>query len=113
MIQNKFMRLVIFFDLPTLTNQDKKEYRYLIKFLKENGFVRVQYSIYSKLCINSIATMTAKKRFEANCPVKGDIRYLVLTESQYQSIKAISKEYSLTEAITNNKRLLIIGGTNE
>ncbi len=111
MIQNKFMRLVIFFDLPTLTSHDKKEYRELIKFLKENGFIRVQYSIYSKLCINQQATITAKKRFEKNCPVKGDIRYLVLTEPQYQSIKSISKRHSLTEEITSSKRLLIIGGS--
>ncbi|MFV0382021.1 MAG: CRISPR-associated endonuclease Cas2 [Breznakia sp.] len=107
------MRLIIFFDLPVKTDQDKAEYRKLIKSLKEHGFIRIQYSIYSKLCINSIATITAKKKFEAYCPIKGDVRYLVLTETQYQSIKAISKEYSLTEAITNNNRLLIIGGDED
>ncbi|MFV0379956.1 MAG: CRISPR-associated endonuclease Cas2 [Anaerorhabdus sp.] len=107
------MRLLIFFDLPTKTELDKAEYRKLSKSLKEHGFIRLQYSVYSKLCINSMATITAKKKFESYCPVKGDVRYLVLTETQYQSIKPISKKYSLIEAITCNNRLLIIGGDND
>ncbi len=46
------MRLLLFFDLPTKTKQDLREYRSFVKYLKNDGYLRVQYSVYAKLCIN-------------------------------------------------------------
>ncbi|MFV0480206.1 MAG: CRISPR-associated endonuclease Cas2 [Anaerorhabdus sp.] len=106
------MRILVFFDLPTETSQDLKEYRKLTKFFKENGYLRIQYSIYCKLCINSNAAITARKKLEKNIPPKGDMRYLILSEMQYQSIKTITDKFSLNEAVTNRSRLLIIGGND-
>ncbi|UQT38679.1 CRISPR-associated endonuclease Cas2 [Acidaminococcus intestini] len=33
------MRLLVFFDLPTITAQDKREYRAFRKLLIKNGFL--------------------------------------------------------------------------
>ena len=110
---DKFMRLIVLFDLPTLTKTDVRNYRKFVKFLTSEGFIRVQYSVYCKLCINNDSIITYKKRLETNSPVDGDIRYLAITEKQYLGIKNINNTYSLEEQITNVDRTVIIGGMNE
>ena len=47
------MRVIVFFDLPTLTLEDKKEYRNFRKFLLKRGFAMMQESVYSKLALNT------------------------------------------------------------
>ncbi len=113
MKQNRYMRLIIFFDLPQNTAQEKKKYLKFRNFLKENGYIRIQYSIYCKLCINIHTLNTQKKYVEVNSPVQGDIRFLAISESQYQSIKNVNNTYSLQEKVTTADRILIIGEINE
>ena len=48
----RYMRLLVFFDLPTITSLDKKEYRQFRKFLIKDGFIMMQESVYSKLALN-------------------------------------------------------------
>ena len=113
MIRNSFMRLIVIFDLPTETKNDLRRYRKFVKYLTSNGFLRLQYSVYSKLCINSDSAKTASKRLKNNSPSKGDVRYLVITELQYQNIVNINNTYSLQESITTTDRTLLIGGMND
>lgn len=106
------MRLLIMFDLPTETKFDLREYRKFSKYLKNEGYIMIQYSVYCKLCINIDAAETAARRLEINAPFDGDIRYLIVTERQYQNIIKVHGEYSLQEKITTSARVLIIGGLN-
>lgn len=106
------MRLMIFFDLPVKTKPELKRYRDFVKFLKQEGYLRVQYSVYCKLCINSDAASTASKRLKDEAPKKGEVRYMVITERQYQNIISLGQKYNLQEAITTTDRTLMIGGMN-
>ena len=107
------MRLILMFDLPVETNHQKGAYRKFIKFLDQDGFIRIQYSVYCKLCINKDSAITESKRINSNAPSEGEVRYLIITENQYQSIKCINNDYDLQEAITTTDRTLIIGGFND
>ena len=107
------MRMIVFFDLPQKTKYDKEQYRKLIKVLKYNGFIMIQYSVYSKLCLNSFVAKKTKNGLERFTPKKGDVRYLIISEKQYQSIRSINNSYTIKEKVINRKRLLIIGGNNE
>ena len=89
MIFDNFMRLILFFDLPMVTKTDQRRYRKFIKFLTGDGYIMLQYSVYCKLCINNDSVKTYKKRLEDNSPSEGNIRYLIITENQYQGIKNI------------------------
>ena len=109
----RFMRLIVMFDLPMDTKKDKKIYRIFVKELISQGYIRIQYSIYCKLCINSDSAKTYAKRLLKITPQKGDVRYLVITENQYQSIVNINSTYSLQEAITTTDRTIMIGGMND
>ena len=48
----RYMRVIVFFDLPTETAEDKKEYRNFRKFLIKKGFLMLQESVYCKLALN-------------------------------------------------------------
>lgn len=43
----RYMRVLVFFDLPTLTLEDKREYRRFRKYLIETGFIMLQKSVWS------------------------------------------------------------------
>ena len=42
---NRFMRVMVFFDLPVKTKKDRKAYTDFRKFLIKDGFIMVQYSV--------------------------------------------------------------------
>lgn len=112
-MHSSFMRLIVIFDLPTETKTDLKNYRKFIKFLTNEGYLRIQFSVYSKLCINNDSAKTASKKVTKNAPTSGDIRYLIITETQYQGIVSINNKYTLQEAVTTTDRTLMIGGMND
>ena len=113
MIKNRFMRIILFFDLPITTVAGKREYRRFIKYLESDGFIRIQYSVFCKLCINTDSARTVSKRLMHECPKDGDIRFIIITESQYQSITNVNESYSLQELITMTDRCIVIGGMND
>ena len=86
---NKFMRIVIFFDLPTKTKAEVKAASKFRTFLKKDGYYMMQWSVYSRICNGTDAVEMHKKRLKANLPPKGSIRALTLTEKQYESIDII------------------------
>lgn len=110
---NNFVRMILMFDLPSITNKEKKIYRKFVKELIENGFIRIQYSIYSKLCINHDSVNTMAKRVKQFAPDDGNIRYLIITEKQYTNIVNINDTYSLQEQIETIDRTTIIGNMND
>lgn len=81
------MRIVIFFDLPTITARDSVEYRKFRKFLIKNGFIMMQESIYSRLVINRNSLALVKKKVKDNLPSGGNIQLLEVTEKQFASIE--------------------------
>lgn len=110
--QVRFMRLILFFDLPTETAYDRKEYRRFIKFLNNEGFMMLQYSVYCKLCINNDSAKTEEKRIKNEAPSDGNIRYLIISEGQYLRITNLNDTYSLQEKITTTDRTMMIGDMN-
>ena len=42
----RFMRMIVFFDLPAITVEEKRHYRQFRKLLIKNGFVMLQESVY-------------------------------------------------------------------
>ncbi|MCE8163947.1 MAG: CRISPR-associated endonuclease Cas2 [Candidatus Moeniiplasma glomeromycotorum] len=102
------MRILVFFDLPVLTKIDRKKYTSFRRFLLKNGFVMIQFSVYAKLCYTEDYIKESAKKLEKNCPeTEGKIRYLKLTENQYQSIKLVRGKPSTLELLQNTKKIAI------
>ena len=93
----KFMRLLVFFDLPMLTDKDKREYQKFHKYLVRNGFIMMQKSVYSKLVINNMTSAAVKQRIRNNLPAEGIVELLEITENQFSGIEyLVGEEQQLT-----------------
>ena len=49
----RYMRVMVFFDLPVITSANRKDYRDFHKYLIKTGFLMMQESVYCKLAQNS------------------------------------------------------------
>ena len=61
---NKFMRLLVFFDLPVVKDRDKKVAAKFRRFLVKEGYVMVQWSVYSRLCNGTDSIEMHKQRLK-------------------------------------------------
>lgn len=77
------MRMLLMFDMPTETVDERKAYRKFRKFLINEGFIMHQFSVYSKLLLNNSASNAMLDRLKANNPKKGNITLLTVTEKQF------------------------------
>lgn len=79
----------MFFDLPTGTKQERKNYAIFRKFLIKHGFSMLQFSVYERITRNHDDCEKYISMIELNKPPQGDIRCLRVTEKQYESIRLI------------------------
>ena len=85
----RFMRVIVFFDLPVLTKADMRNYRKFRKYLISQGFVMMQKSVYSKITLNGSSSKTVISNVKKNKPPAGIVQILTVTEKQFQSIEYI------------------------
>lgn len=88
----KFMRLMLFFDLPMLTDKNRREYNRFHKYLLKNGFIMMQKSVYTKLVINNVTSGAVKQRVRENLPTDGIVELLEITEKQFSRIEYLVGE---------------------
>ena len=86
----RFMRLMVFFDLPTLTVKDGQNYRMFHKLLIKNGFIMTQYSVYSKLVLNATQAQSVKELLQKHVPQRGVVQCLQITEKQFAAIEYLA-----------------------
>ena len=83
------MRVMVMFDLPTETSMDRRHYRWFRKFLIDEGFVMMQESVYTKICINMHAVSKVELNIQKNRPPKGTVQIMSVTERQFASMKLV------------------------
>lgn len=99
------MRLIIFFDLPVDTHADRKNYRKFRKFLIENGYMMMQYSIYSKILLNPQSLQSHQVKLAKFIPQKGLVESLLITEKQYANIETLTSQRKVNEQIHSIERI--------
>lgn len=83
------MRMVLFFDLPSISKKDQREYRKFVKFIKSIGFSMFQESVYTKLCLNETVVKSTTSKLKNNLPKDGFVSVITLTEKQFSSIEIL------------------------
>jgi len=104
----RYMRLLLMFDMPTITPTDKRDYRQFRKFLISEGFLMHQYSVYTKLLLNDTQAKSMIARIEKNNPKKGHITLFKITEKQFSSMMYLHGEKNTAVADCDN-RLIFLG----
>lgn len=90
---NRFMRLLVFFDLPVKTKPQRKAATQFRNFLIKDGYYMIQFSVYGRVCNGYDAVEKHKKRLKSAVPDNGSIRLLVITEKQYEKIDILVGAY--------------------
>ena len=103
----RYMRVIVMFDLPVLTLEERREYTKFRKYLIKNGFLMMQESIYCKLAQNQTAADLIVENLKKNKPVKGFVQVMKITEKQYSRIECIVGEKN-KEVIDSDERLIIL-----
>jgi CRISPR-associated protein Cas2 len=85
----RFMRLLVFFDLPVVTREERRAYTLFRRFLINDGYDMIQFSIYGRILNGNDALEKHMKRLVDNLPSEGSIRCLSVTEKQYASMKLL------------------------
>ena len=101
------MRVIVFFDLPTITTAEKRAYRNFRKFLIKNGFLMEQESVYSKLAVNGTAADAISRNIQKNAPDKGLVQLMKVTENQYSKMEYIVGHRN-KEILDTDDRLVIL-----
>lgn len=105
------MRLLIMFDLPTVTAKERRAYRDFRKFLIQEGFIMYQFSVYSKIFLNDTSKNLLINRLEKAKPPEGLVTALSVTEKQYARMIYLCGETDKSVA-NSNKRVVILGDEN-
>ena len=101
------MRVIVFFDLPTETAEDKRNYRKFRKLLVKGGFMMLQESVYAKLALNQTQVEQIISEVKKGKPPKGSVQILSVTEKQFSKMELISGKTN-TNVINTDERLLIL-----
>ncbi len=99
-MNNRFMRIIVMFDLPVVTEKEKKVATKFRNFLLDDGFIMMQYSVYSRICKNNDDLNKHINRIKINAPKTGNIRLIQITENQYNNIIMFSGEKAVEEEIS-------------
>lgn len=83
------MRLLVFFDLPMVTKTEKRAYVQFRRFLLNDGFDMIQFSVYGRILNGRDAEEKHMQRLILNLPPDGSVRMLTVTEKQYASMKLL------------------------
>ena len=85
----RYMRLLVFFDLPVETTAQRRNYRLFRKHLVKEGYLMLQESVYAKLVTNDGAAGAAVMRLRKHRPPEGLVQVLKVTEKQFATMDYI------------------------
>ena len=105
-MNGRFMRVMVFFDLPVTTKEERKAHSNFRKFLINDGFIMLQYSVYSRTVGNHDDAEKHIQRITRNIPRQGSVRVLSITERQYAGMRLLLGDYKKEEVLLNTQTFL-------
>lgn len=81
------MWVFVFFDLPTETKKQKKQYADFRKKLISDGFKMFQFSIYIRPCATMDNAKVHVERVNSFLPEEGRVCIMTITDRQFKEIR--------------------------
>ena len=85
--QYRIMWVLVFFDLPTVSTEDKRQYRLFRKRLLNDGFNMFQFSIYVRHCNSRENAQVHIQRVKRFLPPAGHVVVMTITDKQFGMIE--------------------------
>ena len=83
------MRMLVFFDLPMVTKTERKAYTQFRRFLLNDGYDMIQWSVYGRILNGNDAETKHLRRLADNLPPEGSIRCMTITEKQFAGMRLL------------------------
>ncbi len=101
------MRVIVLFDLPVVTAEDRREYTKFRKYLLKSGFLMMQESVYCKMALNQTSASSIMDGVRKNSPAEGLVQMLCITEKQYNKMECVCGKIIKT-VLDTDERLVIL-----
>ena len=101
------MRMMVFFDLPTETGEDRRNYCLFRKSLIKSGFIMLQESVYCRMISSPSVEKSVKNSVNKSKPPKGIVQLLTVTEKQFSKMEYIVGN-STSDVIENTDRVIVL-----
>ena len=75
--------VLVFFDLPVGTPEERKAATNFRKDLIHDGYMMVQFSVYARPCGTADRVETQVRRLKSKIPSKGEVRGLMISDAQW------------------------------
>ncbi|MBU1667029.1 CRISPR-associated endonuclease Cas2 [bacterium] len=105
--ESRFMRLFVFFDLPTGTKKQRSDAAKFRNMLIKNGFTMLQFSVYIRVCKGQDIVSKYLDIVMKHLPPKGHIRAMQVTDKQYERMQILIGEETIEEKNVGMQQLLL------
>ena len=101
------MWLFVLFDLPVGTKNERRDATRFRNFLKDDGYLMLQFSVYARICRAEEAVDKHLARVIKSLPPKGSVRALQVTDKQYARMKLLVGDSSKNEKAAAQQLVLL------
>jgi CRISPR-associated protein Cas2 len=101
------MRILVFFDLPVTSREQRKAYVLFRRFLIKDGYDMLQWSIYVRMVNGKDGAEKHLNRLTKNLPQEGSIRCLEVSEKQFSNMKVLVGTRNFQEKKVNADQMLL------
>ena len=101
------MRVMVFFDLPVETVENRRDYSRFRKLLIKNGFIMLQESVYCRMVLNQNVANSTVSMIRSNKPPKGLVQILTITEKQFSRMEYVTGEY-VNDVVSDDRRIVVL-----
>ena len=99
--------MFVFFDLPVGTKPQRRAATRFRNFLKDDGYMMLQWSVYARVCRGDEAAEKHVQRVTKSLPKRGSVRALQVTDKQYGRMKMLLGEAGKNEQEAPRQMVLL------
>ena len=99
--------LFVLFDLPVGTKVERRAATRFRNFLKDDGYMMLQFSVYARVCRGDDAAEKHVARVCKSLPTSGSVRALQVTDKQYARMRLLLGKAEKNEKIGATQLVLL------
>jgi len=103
----RILWMFVFFDLPVGTKGERRAATRFRNFLKDDGYMMLQWSVYARVCRGEEAAEKHVQRVTKNLPTKGSVRALQVTDKRYGRMRLLLGEATKNEKVAPLQMVLL------